>query len=127
MYGTYSLEGAAVKAAQLLGAKTHDFGFTDEQIKEIVAREMRGYSAKQKYFRGLYCGGTFTEEGLIYYSLSLIHILRRDPRRTARREPHRRQCRTGNDGVRPQSGLQRGGVYGHTQRDVYKRQGMKTR
>ena len=68
VYGTYSLEGAAVKAAQLLGAKTHDFGFTDEQIKEIVAREMRGYSAKQKYFRGLYCGGTFTEEGLIYYS-----------------------------------------------------------
>ena len=67
VYGTYSLEGAAVKAAQLLGAKTHDFGFTDEQIKEIVAREMRGYSAKQKYFRGLYCGGTFTEEGLIYY------------------------------------------------------------
>ena len=35
---------------------------------------------------------------------------------SARREPHRRQCRTGNDGVRPQSGLQRGGVYGHTQR-----------
>ena len=68
VYGTYSLEGAAVKAAQLLGAKTHDFGFTDEQIKEIVAREMHGYSAKQKYFRGLYCGGTFTEEGLIYYS-----------------------------------------------------------
>lgn len=68
VYGTYSLEGAAVKAAQLLGAKTHDFGFTDEQIKEIVAREMCGYSAKQKYFRGLYCGGTFTEEGLIYYS-----------------------------------------------------------
>ena len=68
VYGTFSLEGAAVKAAQLLGAKTHDFGFTDEQIKEIVAREMRGYSAKQKYFRGLYCGGTFTEEGLIYYS-----------------------------------------------------------
>ena len=54
--------------AIFLGAKTHDFGFTDEQIKEIVAREMRGYSAKQKYFRGLYCGGTFTEEGLIYYS-----------------------------------------------------------
>ena len=44
------------------------FHFSEEEIRRIVKQERNRYCAKQKYFRGLYCGGTFTEEGLFYYS-----------------------------------------------------------
>lgn len=65
----YSLEEAARIAAELLGkADQYRSAYRPEEIAEIVSREMSQYNDEQKYFRGLYCGGTFTEESLIYYS-----------------------------------------------------------
>jgi FdrA protein len=64
----YSLEEAAVKAVELYKGEKVDFGFSEDEIKEIVSREISKYSKEQKYFRGLYCGGTFTEEAMTYFS-----------------------------------------------------------
>ena len=67
--GAFSLEEAACKTAALLMGKNEiAFGYTEEEIESIAEKEMSRYGEKQKYFRGLYCGGTFTEEGLLYYS-----------------------------------------------------------
>ena len=66
VYGTFSLEGAALKALELCGVPCADFSFNEAQIKEIVDREMKKFSPEQKYMRGIYCGGTFAEESLIY-------------------------------------------------------------
>ena len=67
--GAFSLEEAACKVANILrpGCSV-PFHFSEEEIRRIVKQERNRYCAKQKYFRGLYCGGTFTEEGLLYYS-----------------------------------------------------------
>lgn len=63
----HSLEEAALKCAALLGAPTQDFGFSKEQLDDISARERAKYAPGQRYLRGLYCGGTFAEEGLLNY------------------------------------------------------------
>ncbi len=65
----FSLEEAASKAALLIKPDMKlNFRYEDEEIANIVANEMKQYDETQKYFRGLYCGGTFTEEGLLHYS-----------------------------------------------------------
>lgn len=65
----FSLEEAAYSAAKVISPGINlDFRFSDEQIKRIVTDEIKQYDNEQKYFRGLYCGGTFTEEGLLHYS-----------------------------------------------------------
>lgn len=65
----FSLEEAAVRAAGLVRPeRSFSFRYTEEEIDRIVRQEMGQYADGQKYFRGLYCGGTFTEEGLLYYS-----------------------------------------------------------
>ena len=66
--GAFSLEEAARKAVELLGTKMDSFGRSDKEIGAIVRQQVARYNSKQKYFRGLYCGGTFAEEGLIYIS-----------------------------------------------------------
>lgn len=67
-HGAFSLEQAATGAVGLISGKVPVFGYSEEEIKEIVKKEMGRLSSGQKYFRGIYCGGTFTEEGLIYFS-----------------------------------------------------------
>ena len=66
--GVFSLEAAALEAIRLLGKQPPEFGMTDEEIKRLAEKELAVLNPGQKYFRGLYCGGTFTEEGLIYFS-----------------------------------------------------------
>ena len=66
--GSYSLEEAALNAIRLLGGEPPEIGFTDEEINRLAEKELSLLGPEQKYFRGLYCGGTFTEEGLIYFS-----------------------------------------------------------
>ncbi len=68
VHGTMSLEAAAVKAVELVTGKEQKLGFTDEEIDAIVKREIAKLKPEQKYVRGLFSGGTFTEEGMIYYS-----------------------------------------------------------
>jgi len=71
----FSLKEAAVKAIELLGIDTKDFYLDENHIKEIAKQEVKKYTPKQKYIRGLYCGGTFTEEGLIYYKKTIPNIV----------------------------------------------------
>jgi FdrA protein len=67
-HGAFSLEQAATEAVRLISGKAPEFGYSHNEINEIVKKEMSRFSPEQKYFRGIYCGGTFTEEGLIYFS-----------------------------------------------------------
>ena len=68
VYGTFSLEACALKAVELAGGSVTDFGMTDRQIDQLAQSAVARLSAEKKYFRGLYCGGTFTEEALQYFS-----------------------------------------------------------
>lgn len=63
----HSLEEAALKAVGMLGGKTEGFGYSAKELREIAAQECGRYGKEQSYLRGLYCGGTFAEEGLLYY------------------------------------------------------------
>ena len=68
VHGTFSLEAAALKAVSLAGGEVSDFGYTDEALEALVENCMAKLAPQQKYFRGLYCGGTFTEEALQYFA-----------------------------------------------------------
>lgn len=68
VYGTYSLEEAAVKAVELCTGKAPNVGFTADEINAIVKEKIAALRPEQKYVRGLFSGGTFTEEGMIYYT-----------------------------------------------------------
>ena len=68
VHGTFSLEAAALKAVALAGGDVSDFTCSDEELEKIVGDCMAKLSPEQKYFRGLYCGGTFTEEALQYFA-----------------------------------------------------------
>ncbi len=63
----FSLEEAALKAVELLTGKPEKPQFSDEEIARLAREEVAKLPAERKYFRGLYCGGTFTEEGLLYF------------------------------------------------------------
>lgn len=63
-----SLVSAAIKTCEILGVDAGSLKYSDDQIKEIVSTEIKLYTKGQKYVRGIYCGGTFTEEALIYFS-----------------------------------------------------------
>ncbi len=66
VHPAFSLEEAALKAVELIGGQVADFGFSEDEIAEIVDCEMAKFSNEQKYMRGIYCGGTFAEESLIF-------------------------------------------------------------
>ena len=68
VHGTFSLEQCALKAVELAGGDVGDFGMTDSQIQSLAAESVAKLSSEKKYFRGLYCGGTFTEEALQYFA-----------------------------------------------------------
>jgi len=71
VHGVFSLEAAAYKSVGLLTDDVSQLGWTDQEIEEIATRETVRLCAKQKYFRGLYCGGTFAEEALIYFTKTI--------------------------------------------------------
>lgn len=68
VYGTFSLEAAALKAVELAGGNTDGFGYTQEELDSTVSACIAKLGREQKYFRGLYCGGTFAEEALQYFA-----------------------------------------------------------
>lgn len=68
VYPAYSLEEAALKAVELCTGNKPDAGYTDEQIAKLVSERVSALKPEQKYVRGLFSGGTFTEEGMIYYT-----------------------------------------------------------
>lgn len=66
VHSAFSLEEAALKAVELVDGKKQEPLFSDEQITKLAKEEVAKLPKERKYFRGLYCGGTFTEEGLLY-------------------------------------------------------------
>ena len=64
----YSLEEAALKAVELVTGEKQAPLYSDEEIEKLVKEEVGKLPKERKYFRGLYCGGTFTEEGLMYFN-----------------------------------------------------------
>ncbi len=68
VHGTFSLEAAALEAVRLAGGEVSDFGFSDAELDTLTDSLMAKLSHEKKYFRGLYCGGTFTEEALQYFA-----------------------------------------------------------
>jgi len=66
VHAAFSLEGAALKALALCGVATDGFAFTQAQIDDAIARDLPKLRPTQKFLRGIYCGGTFAEESLIY-------------------------------------------------------------
>lgn len=77
-YFGISLEDTARKAVALSEGKNVEdfigFSFTNKEIDKIVAKEVGKLSKEQKYFRGLYSGGTLAEEAmnLISYAVGPI-------------------------------------------------------
>lgn len=67
VHGTFSLEEAALTAVKLAGTDVGRFGCSQEEMDALVKKCVDGLKPEQKYFRGLYCGGTFTEEALLYF------------------------------------------------------------
>ena len=68
VHGTFSLEAAALKAVTLAGGEVSGFDYTDDELNTLVDTCIVKLAPEQKYFRGLYCGGTFTEEALQYFA-----------------------------------------------------------
>lgn len=66
VHAAFSLEAAALKAVKLASGHVPNFGYSDAKLADIVIRETAKYGPQQKYLRGIYCGGTFAEESLIY-------------------------------------------------------------
>ncbi len=65
--GAFNLEDAALKAVELLVGEKPSFGWNIEQIEDIAASQLSRIGAEKKYFRGIYCGGTFAEESIILF------------------------------------------------------------
>ena len=68
VHATFSLEACALEAVRLAGGEVSDFGLSDEKLAALTDELMAKISPEKKYFRGLYCGGTFTEEALQYFA-----------------------------------------------------------
>ena len=68
VHGTFSLEAAALKAVELAGGDVSGFRYEDEALDALVQDCLKKLEPRQRYFRGLYCGGTFTEEALQYFA-----------------------------------------------------------
>ena len=68
VHATFSLEECALKAVELAGGNVADFGLSDAQIDALAKESVSKLAKEKKFFRGLYCGGTFTEEALQYFS-----------------------------------------------------------
>ncbi len=68
VHATFSLEACALEAVRLAGGEVSDFGLSDDKLAALTDELMAKISPEKKYFRGLYCGGTFTEEALQYFA-----------------------------------------------------------
>jgi len=80
VHAAYNLEEAALKAVSLAKGKNQPIAFESIALEPIafesigetqyakMEETIKTLGPQQRYFRGLYCGGTFTEEALIYFS-----------------------------------------------------------
>lgn len=77
-YSAMSLEDTARKAVALSNEEeVVDFGgydLSDEEIQDLVSKEADKFNKEQKYFRGLYTGGTLAEEAVTIISKEIENI-----------------------------------------------------
>lgn len=66
--GVYSLRDAAWKSMDILQDNHPSNMHYNNDVAQRVQEEISKLTTEQKFLRGLYCGGTFTEESLIYFA-----------------------------------------------------------
>lgn len=66
--GAEALETAALAAVEALCGARPSWGCDDGELDVIAGKELAMLAPEQRYFRGLFCGGTFAEESLVYFS-----------------------------------------------------------
>ena len=74
VHATFSLEECALKAVELAGGNVGKFGMDDAEIEALAEVSVAKLAPERKFFRGLYCGGTFTEEALQYFSAHNVGV-----------------------------------------------------
>ncbi len=68
VHGVSSLRDAAQVSVSLLRGKTEALGKDKEELKKLAKEAVGKLEGQRRYFRGLYCGGTFAEEALILFN-----------------------------------------------------------
>lgn len=73
-----TFEEAADRAVALARGERYQpraFHMTETEVQSLVARERAGYSAGQRFLRGIFCGGTLAEEAMMVMQpwLPVIH------------------------------------------------------
>jgi FdrA protein len=66
--GALSLQEAAELCYSLLTGRQKHLGWTEGELDALSEKLLARIPSGRKYFRGLYCGGTFTEEALILFA-----------------------------------------------------------
>lgn len=72
--GATSLEDAALTAVELLTGERPALQPLDSDLALRAKAEAARLTPEQRYFRGLYCGGTFVEEALVWLSSQHPHL-----------------------------------------------------
>lgn len=67
-HGAFSLQEAAERCYALLAGETKRLGWTETAFDGLLKQVLAWIPPQRKYFRGLYCGGTFTEEALLLFA-----------------------------------------------------------
>lgn len=65
--GTYSLQEAAKACVRLVTGSEPQIGWSDDEVAAVARAKVAALAPNQKYFRGLYTGGTFAEETLMTF------------------------------------------------------------
>ena len=65
--GNYNLTDAAKACVRLITGKEPELGLSDLEREALAQRCVDSLPAERKYFRGLYTGGTFSEETLMTF------------------------------------------------------------
>ena len=66
-HGAASLQEAAEISYRLLTGETKPLGWPEQAFDTLTAKLLARVAPQRKAFRGLYCGGTFTEEALLLF------------------------------------------------------------
>ncbi|NLV58884.1 MAG: FdrA family protein [Clostridiales bacterium] len=66
--GAFSLQEAAELCCELLTGEKRHLGWGPDEVDRLAEDLLKGITPPRKYFRGLYCGGTFAEEALLLFA-----------------------------------------------------------
>lgn len=65
VHGAQTLQQAAEQCHALLTGTMQRIGHTTQALQQKASTRLAALDARRRYFRGLYCGGTFAEEALM--------------------------------------------------------------